>query len=275
MSENDYGKELLNAMHDNKEHTIAFAKKITDGKENVEVTFKKEEQVPMRYESEARCHNFHDAEVLGDYLKKYGGKHTVVLCNVGQMSIQCILDESAKNGTEVITMTPKYHPLVAPFTGMATMFVMKEFAAWVMRNRRLITEPNGKDLAMMLSQIRVSKKIAIESGTGKKSLNGIMVEQEINSSQKPELIELPEEMKIQVPIFVGRDEVDFTVDIAVECNRDDEVAVTISSPDFEMVKIREFDEMLAELKTVLPDGCVVGLGTVITQKWDYIGDDDD
>ncbi len=263
---------LNEATVDGKHSIVSFARKVTDKKDDVTVTFKKEVQEPVRIESLARCHQFHDVEALGDYLKKYGSKNTVVLCDVNNMKIECILDETVKNGFEVIVMAPKYHPLVIPFTQMATTFQMKDFAAWIMRNRRLIIEPNGRDLAMLLSQIRVSKNITIEAGAGKKSINGIILEMEIASSKKTELVELPEELRIQIPMFVGREEVMFTVDLAVDCNRDHTVIATISSPDFEIVKIKEFDDMLEELKGNLPDGCIVGLGVVDTEEWNYINE---
>lgn len=132
----EMSKFLREAIVDGQECSIAFAKKMVDETPEIEVKFLKEEPIPIKLESQARNHTFYDEDVCAEYLKKYGSKNTVILADIGEQVIQCVLDEKAPTGFEILTLKPKIHPLFEPYANLPMVIQAKDFAAFIMRQRR-------------------------------------------------------------------------------------------------------------------------------------------
>ena len=70
---------------------------------------------PVRAESPAVCHEFHDIEGFIEYLTQYGVSDAdVVQASVKYECISATLDEKGVYGREQITFRPQVHPVLQP-----------------------------------------------------------------------------------------------------------------------------------------------------------------
>ena len=108
---------------------------------------------PRRLQSKppARAaHVFYDVTGFADYIAKFGSANTVILSSPVEGKMQAILDETSETGFELVTLQAVQHPLFTPWSALFSgePISIKEFAEFVACNRRVISEPNGKDLAL-------------------------------------------------------------------------------------------------------------------------------
>jgi hypothetical protein len=231
---------------------------------------------PERSESPRRNHVFHDVEGFAAYLTKYKTENTVVLANVPAMSIVAVLDEKAEKGFETLTLNPVLHPLFAPWADLLEKsasdsedpLAVDQFAEFVMTNRRSVVSPDAKDLVMTLSHVKASRKITIDRGRGKKCLNGVMIETNIQGQAGSEFVELPDSLTLNVPIFVRTSPRQIEIDMLTVASESN-VFMRAVSADVEQAKVEAFEEMLAECRKI-DAGIVVGTGCPQTREWDYL-----
>lgn len=224
---------------------------------------------PKRAESKGRAHVFHDAAALAAYLVEYKTKKAVVLADVPGRAIHAILDETADNGREAVVCRPQTHPLFAPWADLIDDDPRSAaaFAEFVLANRRAVVEPDPKELVMVFSQIRASQKVEIRAGRGVKSINGVMVETEIQGEKKSEVVQLPDVLTIEVPLFVGTDPIKVEIDLLVGLTGQ---TVTVSA-NSSMVAVRELEAFEAMIQTLDDtEGLVVGLGRPEYVDWRYL-----
>jgi hypothetical protein len=136
-----------------------------------------------------------------------------------------------------------------------------------MEHRRAIAFPDGRELAMVFSQVKMSKAIQMHSGVGKKSLNGVMVEMEISGERKGVPVELPETIKVHLPLFVGTEPQDIEIDLLVT-NRGEDVIVYATAADVEEQRINAFNQMVEMIRE--QTGHLVGLGQVQNREWNTV-----
>jgi hypothetical protein len=227
---------------------------------------------PVRLESPARAHNFTDVEGFAAYLGRYGSKNTVVFADPETGRFQAVIAETATEGFEIVSMEPQDHPLMRPWgelLGKPT--TIRAFVEFLMSNRRVIIAPNARDLIGMLAQIKIAKAVTINTGIGKASLNGIMVDTIINGKASSDLLEIPDNLTIEAPMFIGTSPVTLNIDLLVDCP-DKTVVVTASSADMAVARIQAIQEMVALLQAALkitqPD-MVFALGTPAHTAWNY------
>jgi hypothetical protein len=220
-------------------------------------------------ESPPVAHRFAHIDGFVDFLTKYG-EEPVILADVDSLTIGAILNAKAAGGFQVVAMTPKYHPLLSPW---AALFDERkhilDFAQIIMQRRRTIQQPDPRELAAVFGQVRVAKKVTSDCGTGAKNINGVMIETTIQGKKKDEYIELPDTFDLQVPIFVGTEPVDLTVDLTVLAN-DESVFVTATCADLEVKTAEAFDAML-DLARPIPNA-TVGFGRLAFAEWDRVDD---
>lgn len=255
------------------EKTFLDIIKDADGVTTVAIEARKllpeEPRPPVRAESPARCHEFFTAAALADYLKKYGGVDTVVYADPSTETISAVLDEKATKGFEVVTMKPQIHPLWKPWADLGRKIPLEHFAAFVAQNRRVIIEPNGKELTLLLSQVRASVDVEIQRGRGKNAVNGVMVKTKIQGQEKNELVEIPDEITLEVPLYIGLGGSKIDIDIDLEATTDGEVFVVISSGTVAEARVQAFAGMVEELQTALLPGTVT-LGRPKHAAWSYL-----
>lgn len=225
--------------------------------------------------SPKRSHTFFSMKTLLAYLGKYGSVHTVVLGNHHTFSADIIMDETSEFGFEVLRFQSALHPLCQPWANLFNKPQnVTEFAKFIMKHRRSVEsfddvmEDAGKQLALVMQQITVSKSVEIAIGTGRKTLNGVMVTTEINGMKQDVPVEIPEEIVLSVPVFIDSSESSLVIDLMIESKGDD-VFVTCSCADFEKQQLQAFEDCIAQLGT-LEFQLVYGLGDSSYTDWKIV-----
>ena len=213
----------------------------------------------------ARHHEFHDVEAFAAYIEREGTEgHCLVLADTDSREIIAVLDEGTEGDRESVHMKALVHPLFAPWAELLDKPIpVISFALFCMRHRRSILEPDGRELAMTMSQVKSSKTITTQTGVGKKSINGVVVELEIAGEKNSVPVELPEEITLTCPLFVGTDPVDIELDVLVTEGRDG-IVVYLTAATVEELRIHAFEAMTAKLKST---GHLVGMGRIRTRDW--------
>lgn len=226
---------------------------------------------PQRRESPRRAHAFHDVEGFAAYLAKYKTADTVVLADTAGLAIRAVLDERAKDGFEILVLSPAIHPLFRPWQALlepdTDPLRIAEFAEFVMTNRRAVVAPDPRELVLMLSQVKASKKITIDRGRGMRSLNGVMIETVIQGQDKTEFVDLPDSLTIRVPLFVRTSPLQIEVDLLALAG-DGDVFMRAVSADVDQAKVEAFEEMCQAVAAI--EGVVVGTGSPNHCAWDYL-----
>lgn len=224
---------------------------------------------PVLAESPPRTHVFHSAQSLGDYLARYGRKETVVFADQQAEEFHAILHERGstndeknirQGGFEVVSMKPQEHPLWTPWREIAGREMdVKEFAQFVTQHRRSVIRPEGKSLALLLSQVRTSTTIEAQTGRGRSSVNGVMVTTKVTGqNDQKEEITIPDSFTVKVPLYAETDPEEVELDITVMphhggCN------VLVSAGTVLEARIKAFEKMLRVVTEKTSD-----LGLVVT-----------
>ena len=234
-----------------------------------------EPRAPKKAESKRRAHTFHDLPGFKAYLKKYGGKDTVLFADVNKSSVSAVLDEQSLDGKELVSFEPQLHPRWAPWEALLGQELeVNDFIDFVRMHRRTIVKPDGRELALALSQIKASTEITLHKGKGKKSLNGLLVKTEIQGVRDEQTVELPEELLLDTPIFVASGSKKVLVDLIIETEAEGQGLVAkLSSGDLLEFKVRAFEEMLEQLAELSSDKdkpMTVTFGRAGEAPWDYL-----
>ena len=251
--------DFLNGLQEGNKHLVDVAREMLkgdDGKEKENITFALQKRVlqpepptqPVRKESGARNHVFYSVTSLVDYLKENKTDHTVVLADVDACSIDVVLDETVKCGFEFLSFKPQVHPLFAPWKRIiGTTIGVKEFALFLLQNKRTVCNPEAKSLTLLFSQIRASQKITMHKGIGPKSMNGLVCEINIVGKEENQEVEIPDLIEINVPIFIDTLDRLIEIDVLVDAE-DTEVYVMCSSSDLKVKTVTEFESMLRRVR---------------------------
>lgn len=258
--------EQLARTHNN---TVEVAKRLLDGTEHVEVTFKQEVVQPIRAESPPRAHVFWSVDGFIEYLQKYATNDLVVLADPTTGEMQAVLDETAATGFEGVSFEPLYHPLFSPWSDWigGEPRDIKAFAKFVLGQRHVIVEPDPRMLAMMLSQIRESGGSDGLWFSKAESTNGVMIETKIKGQVQNTVVDLPETIVIECPVFMDCEPARMEVSLMVEDAG--VVLVQLISSDVEQEKVAATQRVLDKVSGTL--AAVVGLGTVEHGQWSYVG----
>lgn len=245
---------------------------VGEGKLAVSIQRKQAEapRPPVRVESKAREHRFHSAESLRDYLAKFGTTDTVVFADVANETIHATLSEGASAGREIVSMRPVIHPLWQPWQNIiGTPMTIETFAQFIAERRRSVLKPNGKELALMLSQIRATVSIEIQKGRGRKAINGLVVTSEIQGTQTKENVDLPDEIIVRAPLFVQTEPLDVELDLCIEAKGED-VTVLVSEGTVAEARVTAFERMFAAIREGLPQGAICTFGAPSQRDWLYL-----
>lgn len=268
--------DLLRKVSDGHETIFDVANSPDGGKK---ITIERRQLQPERIVSEedlpiardpARAHTFNDIASFGQYCRREALEgHSIGLACYKSQTITVVLDESMDAGRESIEFKAEIHPLFAPWAAMLDRAQdVIAFSVFAQKYRRSIVKPDGREVAMIFSQIKMSKSIEIQRGKGMKSLNGVMIHTEISGVKQDTVLELPEEIEIECPIFIGADPVRIILDVLVT-DKDDEVVVYLTSPDLAEAKVKSFESFVGKLAIAAPN-VLVGLGQVGSKAWNTI-----
>ena len=268
-------EKFLEEVEVGQENAISIVREmLPDGKENITLAMQnrilqpEQPKHPQKRQSPARAHVFHDIDGFVEYLEEYRTENTVVLTNVEAQSICAILDDKAYNGFETIRMQPIIHPLFEAWESLLDVnCTVNTFAEFIMSNRRQIIDPDGRETALLFGQIRAAINTTIQKGRGKSSINGIMVETEIQGERNSEPVELPETITIECPLYVGTEPIRIEFDLLVHMSCD-EVAVRMSSSQVKAARIDIFMAMIENLRSI--GKLLVGLGQPDHRDWNYL-----
>lgn len=260
--------EVLKEVHVGHETVLDVAGK--DGDRKLTVVMRKAlHEAPERVESPPRAHEFHEAAGFASYLAAHGGESPVVFADQPASRIHAVLDERADKGFEVVTCVPKDHPLWAPWAALIGRKVpLKDFAAFVVANRRPIAAPDGRGLARLLSQVRGAVSVEIHQGRGRESVNGLIVRAKVQGVEKGEPVDLPETIVLDVPLYVATAPVKVEIDLTVDANEKGDVSVALASAGAEVAKVEAFAAMVATVKAGAPKALVT-LGRPNHARWYY------
>lgn len=226
---------------------------------------------PLRVESPKRMHIFYQVDGFRDYLLKYGSdKNVVVFADPQAGGMVAVLDESAKTGFELIRFTPQVHPLFVPWLKFIGMRVkLESFVQHLLQNRRCVQD--GPELAIAFSQVKASTSVELQRGRGKSSLNGLLVATTIQGVAKNEIVELPDELRITLPLYVGTKPREFILDLTLETVNDGkEVTAALSSVDLDEARVQAFEDFFAALGALKEKGATLTMGAPLHEEWEYL-----
>ena len=219
-------------------------------------------------------HAFGDPEVFAAFLEKFG-EDPIVLADVDAVEIGAIVNSTAADGFEVVTMKPTLHPNLKRWARMFDqVHDARDFSTFIMRHRRQIVETDAREMAATFGQIRVARSITSDIGSGTNNTNGLVVQTKIQGKSREVDVELPETFYIDVPIFVGLDPVQLAVDImttataAISPTEPGRVEITATCVDLDDAIIAAFETMLENVRTI--EGATVGLGRLNFDTWDRL-----
>jgi len=248
----DVLEQFLRRVGKGQENVIEIIKEVLqDGSEKVTMALQnrqlqpEQKPHPVRMESPAREHKFHDVMGFVKYLQKYASEDTVVFGDLASLKFSAILNDRAKNGFEIITFRPGLYPVYAAWENVLDKEIkLEEFVNFLISHRRSISEPDGKELVFTLSQVKASTHITLNKGRGNHAINGLMCETSIQGQNKSEPVELPEIIVLQTPIFVNTEEKRIEVDMVLSA-RGQDIFVLATSSDVLLAKLEAFDKMAA------------------------------
>ena len=246
-----------------------------NGKLTVEVRklLPEEARPPKRAESPPAAHEFYAAESFAAYLTRYGDDNTVIFADPQGEQMYAVMNElEPTGGYEVVTMKPQIHPLWKPWAEIAgTSVPLEKFAQFVAQNRRAIVIPDGKEIALTLSQVRAVVNVTVERGRGKDAVNGLMVTTRIQGVDKKETVELPDEITLSVPLYVGTAKKDVELDLCIEADREGHVGVIVTAGTVAEAKVAAFEEMIAVVREGTKAlNATITLGKPKTGAWQYL-----
>ena len=224
--------------------------------------------------SPRRAHVFHAVEPFRAYLAANAAASCTVLADVEARRVCAVLDETKETGLEVVSFEAQVHPMLAPWCALlGKSFPVLAFARFCMENRRSIMSANagndamdGRELALVLSQITATSKTVLSRGMGVKSINGVMVETEIKGQRRETLVDLPDTITVCAPVFLGCEPRALLFDLLVFASGDD-VCVTISSASLQ----EAFEDGMLSFVALLEGiNGVVGLGRINYQPWEVV-----
>ncbi|MEL6109855.1 MAG: hypothetical protein AAFU85_27920 [Planctomycetota bacterium] len=212
--------------------------------------------------AQARCHTFHSIDHFAGYLDREAETDKcVVLADVEAGVIAAVLDEGDEKDREQITFIAKQHPLFRPWAKLiGGCHDVREFSLFAMQYRNAINEPDGRELALMFSQIKAAKSVTQHVGIGPKAINGVVIEMQIGSEKHEEPVELPESITIDVPLFLDTDPIQIQLDLLVT-DRDGKIVVFVTAPKMEQHRFDVFQGMIERVRSGIPD-VLVGLGSI-------------
>jgi len=267
---------FLRKVAEGKENALEIVKEVLeDGKEKVTIALQNRvlqpepPLKPERADSPKRAHEFHDVDGLISYLERYKTENTVVFGDANSGRISVVLDEEASLGFEVLYLSPALHPLFKPWASLIAKGALDitEFAEFLLQNRRVIVEPNARELVLNFSQVRASIRTTVRKGRGTKAINGVMVESEIQGEGSSEPIDLPETITIETPLYVNTVPREMELDLLV-ASEGEKVVVLLGSAMVEEAKYKAFEEMLASVSNV--EDVTTAFGNPGHAAWDIV-----
>lgn len=242
---------------------------VQDGDEQ-KVTFGHRDLLPeenKKARARARNHEFHSLAAFVTYLGREANRESaVVLADVNAALMTAALNEAEERDRESVSFAAKMHPLFEPWAKLiGAAPTVTEFALFVMQNRNAVLDPDGRELALMFSQVKAAKSITKHVGVGPKTLNGVMVEMQIGTERNEVPIELPERITISAPLFLDTDPVDIHLDLLVTEAKNGDIVVFVTAPELEEQTFKVFQHMVDKVAT--DTELIVGLGRVQERDW--------
>lgn len=270
-------KKILEEIGVGTRTVLEVAQDLENGGKKLTIDLRKllpeEAREPKRAESRARHHAFHSAASLADYLARYGDKSTVVFVDHEEGRISAVLSETSGKGFEIVTMEPQVHPLWEPWRDIAgEQQDIKEFAAFVMQNRRSIAKPDGRNLALDLQQIRGSVSVEIMAGRGRGAVNGLVVRSRVNAgNEQTDTVDLPDSITLKVPLYVDTEARELELDLCIEAQASGSVTVLVSEGTVAEARVAAFNDMVNRIRQgVKAIDALVTWGSPKHQEWLYL-----
>lgn len=214
----------------------------------------------------ARKHEFHSIDAFSDYVaRESDALAALILADVEAERMVATLDENVESDREMVSFKATTHPLFAPWKALIGEAVpVLQFALFVMQQRSVVLDPDGRELALMFSQIKSSKTVTKKAGVGPKALNGVMVETQIGSELRSVEMELPEQIVIKAPLYLDTDPIEIKLDVLVT-DTPNGIVVFLTAPLLEEAAFGAFKQFVDSVKKKTQ--LLVGFGKVQERNW--------
>jgi hypothetical protein len=220
---------------------------------------------PQRALTPARRHVFYAIDGFVAYLRRYGSDQTVLYADGLTRTVHAVLNEKAERGVETVVLELMPHPLAQPWMDLMQKppLPIKDFVDFLRAHRRAIISPPGREFVLLLSQIKMAQEVTVLEGSGRTTINGVLVKTMIQGQQQSDEIDLPDVVGLRLPLFVGGAPVTVELDLVISSpGLGQGVTAALVSADFEAACQEAFDnEVLAlemgfvdEMKMVLAHG---------------------
>lgn len=266
-------KDFLSNIEELHVNALSVAKELTaDGTPKITVNLEKKRAMPERMESPPRSHQFYDVPSFVAFVRANKTPGTLVMANIKATKIEAVLDDRAEKGFEVVTLRPALHPSFEMLEAILNeKMPAMDFAEAMMRNREILGETlvEGKQLALLWQQLTVSSKIEAAVGCAKTSVNGVMCTTTVKGGVGQNVVELPDDIAVNVPLFINRPVRSFSLIITVLAGQHGNVLISADAPEIEVLKYQEIQAMAEEVKKALAGEVQVAVGTLATGSWSY------
>ena len=230
--------------------------------------------------SPRRTHRFSTLDGFTNYINKFKTANSVVFANAGEIEAECVIDELAADGFEIVLYSPMFHPRFDAWNAWLNKYKdVLEFSDFVMQNRTDVTAIDGKSdksagrtLALIFSQLTTSNQVTINAGKGVDALNGIIVQTKIGGGKvQDEVMDLPEQITITVPPFLLDEDIDLPIDISIKAKsqKSDETGVLIMLTCSEL-KTQVAQKFIEEITSIEIKGVTVTFGQTNHRDWDTV-----
>ncbi len=268
-------EEFLGRITEGKSNALTVKKELLDGREQTTLVLEQRTLLPeaprhpARRESQPKAHTFYEVKSFAAYLEKYGCEDTVVFGDPAAGLVTAVLNEIAEDGFEMVSFRPMLHPRWAPWESLiGRKLEVAQFVEFVLNNRSAVQEPDARELVYSLWQIKSTSTTEIQRGRGKESINGIMVTNKIQGVEKSGLVELPDVLKLLLPIYVRTPARVIELDLCIEGGEGTQILCSLSSGGILDAKVEAFEEMFKELEKLA--GYTITMGTVAHGQWRYL-----
>jgi hypothetical protein len=270
-------RELITSIVEGEQTVFKVAGDLADGAQSLTVDRRKLlPEAPRRDEladTPARAHTFFEPAGFVAYLKKYGGGKTVIYADPVRRMAEAVLTEGqGQGGAEIVSLVPQISPYWQPWSALlGKALPLAALVEFLRENRRIIVEPEGRELVLALSQVTAASNIELQQGSGRNSVNGLMVRTKIQGVDNTALVDLPETIVVRCPIFVGLFEERIELDLILRVvDGGESIAAGFASADIRVAEIRAFERMVADLTDVDQFAALVTLGRTGYRPWEVL-----
>ena len=192
----------------------------------------------------------HDTDSFNSYLAAYGQERSVVFANVDLFKLTAYLDyhtdaETPSYCTHVLTYSAPLDPSMKTWKQLDGEFIgQRRFARFLEENAEDIVEPDAASVMEQAMNLEVIRKVSFRSA--ERLQNGTreyLYESQDEGKGKGKIV-LPEELKLNLPVFLNGDKHDIRVFLRYDIDQDGQLFFKIDFHRWDEIRRTAFDQVI-------------------------------